>query len=151
MKLEFLESGSPDCPLVRLYGFDATEAIRLRSILQSLSRGTIKSYELHSDPAIQAVDRCHLTLKLHTCDAGTLLHGNSTFECMFTAEGWRTVEYRLAPFCEPATAGNGHQWLTEKETSVSSCRPMDGGELPYLLPIGVYPVHRRLFVFDLLR
>jgi len=39
MKLEFLEYGSPDCPLVRLYEFTSQEAYDFRRIALQLARG----------------------------------------------------------------------------------------------------------------
>jgi len=113
MKLEFLESGSPDCPLIRLYSFDSTEALHLRAILRSFSDGTCKRYDLHDDRSIEAIGGCRLRLQLHDRDVGIVRRDQSTFDCLFTAEAWRDIEALLEPFCESATPGH-YQWLTEK-------------------------------------
>jgi hypothetical protein len=113
MKLEFLETGSPDCPLIRLYAFDSAEVLHFRAIIHSFSDGTCKRYDLHHDRNIEALGGCRLTFQLHDRDLGIVRRAQSTFDCVFTMEGWRQIEGLLGPFCESATPGH-YQWLTDK-------------------------------------
>jgi hypothetical protein len=55
MKMEFLESGSPDCPLIRLYEFKLGEAQYLRRIVLSLSGSRTSSVPLHKKQGIQSI------------------------------------------------------------------------------------------------
>ena len=64
MKLEFLGGGSPDCPLLRLYDFDETEASELRQVFAELANRSFTSIALHDLPFIQPVNECRLTLKV---------------------------------------------------------------------------------------
>jgi len=125
MKLEFLENGSPDCPLVRLYAFDSTEAVRLREILRALSDGACESFDLHNDRSVEAIDGCQLTLQLRQRDLGIVRRGRCTFDCVFTAGTWHNVAALVEPFCESATPGC-YQWLTE-EGDASLLLSPDGG------------------------
>ncbi|MGO9097170.1 MAG: hypothetical protein ACLQGV_18350 [Bryobacteraceae bacterium] len=125
MKLEFLDNGSLDCPLVRLYAFDSTEAVRLREVFRSLSDGACESFDLHNDPSVEAIDGCQLILQLRQKDLGIIRRGRSTFNCAFSAETWRNIAALVEPFCESATHGH-YQWLTEKGDASLLLSP-DGG------------------------
>jgi quinol monooxygenase YgiN len=57
MKIEFLPSGSPDCPLIRLYGFDRTEATRLREIVNRLASGSQQAISLHEEIGVEPLIR----------------------------------------------------------------------------------------------
>ncbi len=91
MKLEFLESGSSDCPLIRLYAFDSTEVLHLRAILRSFSNGTCDRYDLHGDRDIEALGGCRLSLHLQGKDLGIVRRDQFTFDCVFTKESWSDV------------------------------------------------------------
>lgn len=113
MKLEFLEDGLPDRPLIRLYAFDSTEAVHFRAVLRSLIDETCKRYDLHHDTKIEALNGCRLTLHLHDRDLGVVRYGHGAFDCVFTREGWCNVAFLVGPFCESAAPGR-YQWLTDK-------------------------------------
>ena len=112
MKLEFLENGSPDCPLIRLYAFDSTEAVRLREILRFLCDTVCEGFELHSEPWVEAINGCQLTLRLGQRDLGIIRQGRSAFNCVLTAEAWRNMSALIETFCESATPGH-YQWIAE--------------------------------------
>jgi hypothetical protein len=113
MKLEFIESGAPDCPLIRLYEFDLTEAVHLREILLSLSLGVSDRADLHSDPSIKPIHKCNLTLLFGQQDLGIIRRGPLAFECVFTKETWGHIASLVEPFCESYRRGC-YQWLTEQ-------------------------------------
>jgi len=70
MKLEFLESGSPDCPLIRIYEFSAEEAHQLHRIALWLARTEEKRVPLHKQPNVNAIGGCELTLHQGEKDRG---------------------------------------------------------------------------------
>ena len=110
MKLEFLASGSSDCPLIRLYEFSCAEAQNLRELVKSLSNGSQKSVALDEQPGIEPIQGCRFTLRLGELDQGVRQRGRSSFECILTSSGWDNIEGLLGPFCESDSAG--FQWLT---------------------------------------
>jgi hypothetical protein len=69
MKIEFLKSGSPDCPLIRLYEFKPSEAQSLRRIAL-LARGRIQRVPLHNGQGILAIGGCQLALSRKERDRG---------------------------------------------------------------------------------
>jgi hypothetical protein len=113
MKLEFLEKGSPDCPLIRLYAFDESEAGRLQEILCSICSGAVATVALHSEPGIEPIGGCRLTLRLGRQDLGIIRRGPTAFDCVFTVDMWLQVAGLAEPICERAKPGY-YQWLTDQ-------------------------------------
>lgn len=113
MKLEYLATGSPDCPLIRLFSFDSSEAQKLRNLVAMLSTRSSPQLDLNEHLSIQAVGGCSLSLRTGNQDEGIRRCGPTSFECVLTTNGWEQVEGLLAPFCESAT---GYQWLIDTGT-----------------------------------
>lgn len=123
MKLEFLEAGSPDCPLIRLYDFSPIEVQRLRGLIKSLidrSRGSVVLSEL---PWIGSVKGCCLTLRLGDGEQGVRQTGPLIFDCTLNEVNWDNVEGLLEPFCE--SEPTGYQWLCRR-SKVSLIVSRDG-------------------------
>ena len=112
MKLEFLEDGSPDSPLIRLYAFDQAQATWLHGIFLSLAYGGRDDVALQYESNVEPIDGCHLTLRLAQRDAGIVRCEGSTFECQFTSVEWEAIASLVEPFCE-SVEPNRYQWLTE--------------------------------------
>jgi hypothetical protein len=110
MKLEFLAEGS-DGPLIRLYGFDPTEAMRLREAFRALGEGLLQNIPLHEEWWIQPVEDCRLELRLGKRDLGVVQRLPMCFECVLTDEGWLEAMEKTDAFCTPQTSGEEHQWL----------------------------------------
>jgi hypothetical protein len=87
MKLEFLESGSPDCPLIRLYEFDAKQAYSLRRITLQLARGRDQTVALHQQRGVTPVRGCQLTLSLGEKDQGAVETAPLKFKWVLTKSG----------------------------------------------------------------
>ncbi len=113
MKLEYLAEGSPDCPLVRLYEFDATGAKRLREAFRSLADGSRQDIPLHEEWWVEPVDGCHLDLRLGARDLGVVQRLPMAFDCVSTDEAWMEMVEKIDPFCtsQTAYAGEVYQWL----------------------------------------
>src|SRR5437879_12497116 len=79
MKIEFLKSGSPDCPLIRLYEFKPSEAQALRRIALQLARGRIQRVPLHNEQGILAIGGCQLALSREERDRGVFETGPLEF------------------------------------------------------------------------
>lgn len=123
MKLQFLEAGSPGCPLIRLYDFNRAEAKSLRKLMKSLCDGSRESVSLSEEPWIESVKGCRLTLRLGNGGQGARQSGASTFDCVLTVANWDNVEGLLDPFCE--SEPTGFQWLSS-EGKISLLLSCDG-------------------------
>jgi hypothetical protein len=102
--------GSPDCPLIRLYEFDQSEARQLRQLIKSLVTGDRQDVALQNEVWVESVEGCCLNLQLGTRNQGVRETRALKFECVLSPDGWSNVEGLLAPFCESNSAG--FQWLT---------------------------------------
>lgn len=109
MKLEFLESGSPDCPLIRMCEFNSKEAYQLRRIAMQLARGKATSVLLQEQPNVTAIGGCKLTLLQGKEDRGASAISFSKFEWVLSPAGWLQVANLIRPFSRGVA--NGYQWL----------------------------------------
>lgn len=110
MKLEFLAEGSSDCPLIRLYDFDPTGAMRLREAFRSLSDGSRRNIPLHEEWWVEPIAACHLDLRLGVRDLGVVQRLPTTFDCVLTADAWIEMVELTDPFCTQQD-GEVYQWL----------------------------------------
>ena len=101
MKLEFLAEGSEDCPLIRLYDFDVTGAIRLREAFRALSDGSRQTIPLHQEWWMQSLEDCELVLRLGKRDLGVVQRLPMRLECVLTQQGWLEAMEKTEPFCTP--------------------------------------------------
>ncbi len=109
MKLEFLDSGSPDCPLLRLYGFSAEAAKRLFEAMAQLADGAADNIAVHGMPGVEAIGGCRLVLLARPWDQGIVrVAGPCNFECGFTRESWDNIAGLVEPFARGVA---GFQWL----------------------------------------
>lgn len=112
MKLEYLADGSRDCPLIRLYEFNQSEAIQLRQLVRSLVMGDRQSVQLQNEAWAEPLGGCCLCLRRGGSDQGVRQVGTLNFECVLNSDGWSNVEGLLDPFCDSNTTG--FQWLTHE-------------------------------------
>lgn len=109
MKLEYLKTGSPDCPLIRLYDFSVGQASKLAAALSELVMGTRDEVAVHELEGVEVIANCQLTLRVGRWDQAVLQTGPpATFTCTLTAGRWEDVLGLMEPFCQGA---GGHQWL----------------------------------------
>jgi hypothetical protein len=119
MKLEFLKNGSPDCPLIRVYEFDAKEADNLRRITLQLAGAREQTVLFHEQPGVIPIDGCQLMLHIGEKDRGVSELGSNKFKWILSKAGWFQVVGLIRPFTR--TDSSGFQWLS------------DGGQIRVLL------------------
>ncbi|QXE91222.1 hypothetical protein KP001_01385 [Geomonas subterranea] len=113
MKIDFIESGSPDCPLLRIYGNEPGSAALLISVFDQLASGHTNEVAIHSLPDIESVNGCKLFARLHHEDIGIRkCSEKNTLECLLSSESWTRISGLLEPFTEPK-ADVRYQWLDE--------------------------------------
>ena len=108
MKLEYLASGSPDCPLIRLYDFHPSEAADLLAVINTLAFAAAARVEVDQLAFVEPVGGCRLVFTRRLQDR--VVHGpqESELECGVTAATWDNVAGLLEPFAKGA---GGFQWL----------------------------------------
>jgi hypothetical protein len=117
MKIEYLEDGSPDCPLIRIYGSDGTGLRHLRAAIRDLISGAKDSIALHQLPGFEAVDGCELTLRVASTARQKGVHqqtGALDFEWALSLPDWDTVAELIPPFIE-----RGFQWLHDGKIDIA--------------------------------
>ncbi|HEX8880840.1 MAG TPA: hypothetical protein VF749_12455 [Candidatus Acidoferrum sp.] len=110
MKLEYLSDGSPECPLIRFYDFEQSEARQLLQLVQSIVTGECQDIALHNETWVEPVAGCRLNLRLGTRNRGVRQAQPLRFECVLNPDGWSNLEGLLEPFSESDMSD--FQWLT---------------------------------------
>jgi hypothetical protein len=117
VKLEYLGTGSPDCPLLRLYDFTAAEARQLHEAIVAPVSGASGRIELDRLPFVEPLGGCRLTLACRTWDQAVQCRGELVdFECGFTPGTWGQVADLIGPFAAGTT---GFQWLARSPGEAS--------------------------------
>jgi hypothetical protein len=110
MKVEYLEIGSNDCPLIRLYEYNQSEVHLLRELVRELATGVRERASLQDEAWAVPVGGCCLSLRRGSQDIGIRQAVPLNFECVLSSAGWSNVGGLLDPFCDSNT--HGFQWLT---------------------------------------
>lgn len=109
MKIDFLESGSPDCPLVRIYGQSIPEFKILHATIRQLADGSIDLATVEDLSGYESTDGTSLILTRGSKSVGFIRTENQ-FELRVTEKEWETIAYLIEPFLERI---GGCQWLWE--------------------------------------
>jgi hypothetical protein len=110
MKIEYLAEGSPDCPLIRLFSYTATEFEQLRRAFQALATGLLQRVSLEQILPVENPGGILLEF-VRSTDTGIVKRSQQTFAMELSSEGWITVVELAESVSEPSSAG--HQWLTQ--------------------------------------
>jgi len=111
MKIEFLESGSADCPLIRIFGDKPEVCQQLRQAFEQLAIGSVGEVSLTDLPGIEPLGGCCLIAQAGRRDRGIIRNGQNTFCWMLTPATWDNVAGLIEPFCRTGT--DGYQWLDD--------------------------------------
>ena len=115
MKLDFIEAGAQDCPLLRLAYADPATVTQL---VQALRRVGPTPVALDGSAGVEPVGRVRLYVSEGKADLGVRRVENETFFWVMDHEGWLQVIDLLSPFAEAKTSGNGFQYLSQGGVAV---------------------------------
>jgi hypothetical protein len=110
MKIEYLEKGSPDCPLIRLFGTDSSEFRALHEAFLRLASGAVKTCELQKIAGLRAVSDCTHILEASARNEGVSQSIANEFRWKLTREMWRIAAGLTEPFVSDPQA-DAFQWL----------------------------------------
>jgi hypothetical protein len=115
MKIEYLAEGSKDCPLIRIYGGDASAFNTLKGAVLGLSRGAAIRVALDEALGFDRVNDCCLTLAVGPRDEGVCLSSPPAhFLWTLTRQKWHTVAGYIEPFTRQVD-NTAYQWLCGRE------------------------------------
>ena len=120
MKTEFLERGSDDCSLLRIYEFDSVEARRLEQIFRSLGDGLEKRVELDWAEPVDGIKITLIQSEQHDLVTKT---NPQQVEIVLRAEGWRDAAEFTEPFCDGSF---GYQWIAPHAQGIQVLLSKDG-------------------------
>jgi hypothetical protein len=115
MKIEFLESGSADCPLIRIYGNEPEVCQQLQRTFEQLANGSIEEVSLTDLPGVEPLGGCCLIAQAGRRDRGIVCKGRNVFHWVLTPATWDNVAGLIEPFC--GTEAGGYQWLNQVPAS----------------------------------
>jgi hypothetical protein len=108
MEIEYLSSGSPECPLIRIYGTDQENHKHLFDAVCSLADGT---EEITSTDSIFGTGNpINLTLSSKPSDETVEMINESSGTWTLSCNGWHKVSKLLRPFASRPKHGT-YQWL----------------------------------------
>ncbi len=116
MRIEFVEDGGVDCPLLLVYGQDREGLSALVGVLHSLAAGALSDASLHDLPSFTPVGGCQLSLLTGTRNQEGLhrLGRGPTFRWIRDPEGWLEAAEFAEPFLVPSErAGVRYQDLED--------------------------------------
>jgi hypothetical protein len=79
MKIEFLESDSTDCPLIRIYGDEPDFCAQLLHVFEQLATGKVKEVSLTELPGVEPIGNCILIAQVYKRDRGVVRKGGNSF------------------------------------------------------------------------
>jgi hypothetical protein len=113
MKLEYIETGSVDCPLIRIYGEESFDS--LIAAFCDLSNERLESVVVEDLPNYESINGCHLIISAGIIDDGIrkISSSNSGFSWVMKRSSWDD----LAELAEPFHVFQKHQyqWLAGRE------------------------------------
>jgi hypothetical protein len=115
VKVEFLESGSDDCPLIRIYGGKPDVFQQVRRAFEQLAHGDVEEVSLTDLPGIQPLGGCCLIAQASRRDRGIVRSAGNVFHWALTPATWNNVASLIEPFC--CSSACGYQWLEQAPVS----------------------------------
>ncbi len=119
MRIEYLEAGAVDCPLVLIHGNEPESIQVLQDAIQALVEGTAKQLAIHELPGFLPVDNCQLYAWVEAVDYGVLQakSGGPVFVCSLCRDSWQAAIGLLEPFADisrddPKYPNGSYQYLT---------------------------------------
>ncbi|MCX7098018.1 MAG: hypothetical protein NTV43_08980 [Methylococcales bacterium] len=118
MKIEFIEKGASDYPLIRIYGEASFNAL-IDSFIK-LANETVDEVVVDKLPGYEAINGCHLLLAVGSSDEGiTNSHDlKPSFKWVMTRSSWDDLAALAEPFYK--FPGYCFQWLAGSEVRMAN-------------------------------
>lgn len=117
MNIEFLDSGSEDCPLIRIFGIEKEQFASFRQAVIELGQAPMGQFALHELPRFVGVRGCEVVCVSSPFDRGLRrVSTQSHFAWEMTSEKWVIVSGLIEPFLDDEMIGS-YQWLCGPEAA----------------------------------
>jgi hypothetical protein len=111
MKIEYLATGAPECPLLRIYNYDQHELQQLQANCLELSQGRLHKGLLAGPLQSSKADECTILGYIDDQDRGVVAAKvEHLFVLCLTNPSWLVVAEKLQPLLDDRT---GFLWLSE--------------------------------------
>jgi hypothetical protein len=132
IKLDFVEKGSDECPLIRIFGDEPFNG--LVDSFFALSHGQVDSVIVEDLPNYESIKECHLVMAVGGNDNGILRNSESCFDFtwIMTRSSWEDLAELAEPFYK--FSGYRYQWLAGGEARMPKLAMSD-----IALLISTYP------------
>lgn len=124
LRLRLIAEGTPDAPLLLLYGYDRETFARIIGCMRRLSAGEIVSTSMTEIPGVVSADGSNVTLMLGPLDEGATRSGEDEFRWVLTGRSWDDVAELLLPLSEADEDGARHQRLSPQTRLPTSTLPV---------------------------
>ncbi len=111
MNIEYLEKGSDDCPIIRVYGNEPDSVKLLMKCIADLVNGTVKTKCINDIKGFKSVSGCKFNIEVSSLQKGVIKTGSNSFVCQLTKVGWQESYELLEPLSEESKTG--YQWINE--------------------------------------
>jgi hypothetical protein len=118
MKVELVNEGASECPLVRFYGGDPAEFRRLRHLTSSLASHQESCEDVSATDGFTLLGIRAVRLT-NTADEGMVEDGSGSLKWSLSPTAWLGVAELIDPLCSPDAVGT-FQWLDEAGRGFSS-------------------------------
>lgn len=110
MRIEYLEKGSPDCPIVKIYNCTLDEYKYLCNQFNLLHKSD-NSFKLNDTPSTLNIE-----FNVGELNQGVKLKDDSNFICILTKGAYKNIADLVSPFItkyEKENQSTRFQWLNE--------------------------------------
>ncbi|MDX2002467.1 MAG: hypothetical protein SFW35_08540 [Chitinophagales bacterium] len=110
MVIDFIEKGSADCPLIRLYNLTFTEYDELTRQIDKLIKGETNFISLNS--ILNLEKSIGLEFVTSTEDKGIVVLGSNSYRLELSISSFKEVKDKIL-FSNDGKYINSHQWLSD--------------------------------------
>jgi hypothetical protein len=110
VKLDFIETGAPGCPLLRLAPADPEAVTRMIRVFRQVGAAPIP---LDGSAGVEPAGEVRLAVAEGNADLGVRRGEGGSFTWVMDHEGWLQVIELLAPFAQAKTTESRFQYLSQ--------------------------------------
>lgn len=114
LRLRLIVEGTPDAPLLLLYGRNREAFIRIIGCMRRLAAEEAVLTRLTEIPGVISADGTDVTLMLSHSDEGATCSGEGEFNWGLTGRSWDDVAELLLPLAEEDDGRTRHQRLSSQ-------------------------------------
>lgn len=118
MKIEYIETGSENSPLLRLFDFEQREMRALHdaciALAEGLAEGRLAEFKVHEQPWVVCVDQCRLIFRRTEKNRGAKWGAltSDPYVVDYNAEGWGEVADKIDSLLDDSPGD--FQWLSDE-------------------------------------